>query len=63
MDRGMVLADNLMQSEISSESLVVTAVEELGGYGYVVMSTAIARKKKQVQELLDWVTENRQQPT
>ena len=53
--QGMILADDLMLSEVRNRVLVPASPLKLMGYGYVVMSTAVARKKPAVQKLLDWI--------
>ena len=53
--QGMILADDLMQSEIRNRVLTVVSEQQLTGFGYVVMSTAGARKKPAVKKLLEWI--------
>ena len=53
--QGMILADDLMCSDIRNQTLTVVSPQTLTGFGYVVMSTAAARKKPAVQKLLDWI--------
>ena len=57
--QGMILADDLMQSEIRNKVLTVVSTQKLTGFGYVVLSTAGARKKPAVQTLLDWIISGR----
>lgn len=57
--QGMILADDLMQSELKNQVLTTASRQTLTGFGYVVMSTAGARKKPAVQKLLDWIMSGR----
>ena len=54
--QGLVLADAMMQSELNSGALVIVSGQELTGYGYVLLSTVVARRNSLVNELIQWLT-------
>ncbi len=53
--QGIVLADELMQSEIGSGALVAVSEKQLTGFGYVVMSGLSKQKNPVVANLLEWL--------
>lgn len=59
--QGLMLADGMMQTEITNGTLIVVDGRELVGYGYVIMSAASARYRSSVNLLVEWLLENADQ--
>lgn len=53
--QGMVLADDMMRSEINSGSLIIASRKKLSGYGYVILSSENKSNSNAVSILLDWL--------
>lgn len=54
---GLVLADELMRTEISSGALVIPFDTRLTGYGYVLLSSSIRRLNAGAEALREWLVQ------
>ena len=54
--QGLVLADELMRTELNSGALVAPFAHELKGYGYVVMSAPSRSRGTNAEALTAWLT-------
>ena len=54
--QGLVLADELMRTELNSGTLVAPFAHELKGYGYVIMSAPSRSRSANAEALKRWLT-------